>query len=845
MADPFAQFADAPQDGFAQFQDAPTQNQLDSTRQSTISTPRDPNADTLGGFAADVGKSAVGVAGGIGKGLIDTGAAISSGLGLIDNPVSKFLDEQSQKVDIGAEQFGISSGAIKTGQAASFALPVGGIIGGTFALLGKTSVLTNRAGKISRAVRDTLTAAAKDPAKAVAVEAAIASGSAASGEATRQTTGSGVLGLGVEFLTGSALGSRAAKLAYGLSTAKEDAVSSVLAERLRKDPELFARATQNAAEMSKEGLKIRFDAITKDPSVVATMRDLEKKGAQQTRDRLLSIANSQNEFLDATAELLQNKSLTPNDATNIIDGIKAKIQTQLDDTITSLDAIGDAPTREIVGNEMFQTLGKIKDAGEKEATRLYSLQAGNITLPEDARAIIQNAIKKASSTAAKDKSFVLSQIQPALKAVKMEVHIKTSPEISAKAINELRGTILGMARTLVKSPDGKKAAARLFALNEGLTKSLDLVPSENLRAANNLWKTIRSTFDRSDISFFFKENSDGLINAPETFVQKFLTGSRSTKATQDLIDFANTDIAKQQGFDMNKIRQFARQGFLADIRASVSNTSALTPLKAGGYVAKHRELLTKFGLIDEFRNFGKVAKQAKELNLSLNQIDRLTLNKFSISESQQTLKNSLSSGAYKEQLKTLPVEVHGAFKRTLLNAAIRDRDGRLLSPDRIIQAISAHRDLTANIPHVKRIGAIVNFMATPQPGKTFDEFVKFFDNVQLAERTKSVLIERITRTLLKVARLGTNTSAFFRNKKAQEKMIDYLFTEQGSKKILELASKNRQSKAFIRALSLARTIRSDPQTAQDIATNPAAVASTVANQATDLGKQTISSIQGQ
>jgi len=41
MADPFAQFADAPQDGFAQFQDAPTQNQLDSTRQSTIGGSQD------------------------------------------------------------------------------------------------------------------------------------------------------------------------------------------------------------------------------------------------------------------------------------------------------------------------------------------------------------------------------------------------------------------------------------------------------------------------------------------------------------------------------------------------------------------------------------------------------------------------------------------------------------------------------------------------------------------------------------------------------------------------------------------------------------------------------------
>jgi len=803
-----------------------TSEQLATTNQSTISTPRDPNAPTLGGFAGDVGKTALGVSAGMGKGLIDLGSGVTSGLGFLPNPVSTFLDEQSRKIDVGSAMLGIPKGAVTTGEVASLALPVGGVIGGTLSLLGKTPLLAGRAGKISRAVRTTLEAAAKDPVKAVVAEAVVTAGGAGAGEATRQTTGSKILGLLAEFGTGSILGTKAAKLAYGLSVAKEDGVSSVLAERLRRSPELLAQAEQNASIMSKEGLKIRFDTITKDPSVIATMSELRKNGAQETRNRLASFADTQIEALDATSELLQRETITPDEAGSIIDSMKSKVQLKLDETISSLDSITDANTRETVGRNMFDTLAKIKDAGENEAIRLYKLNAGDTKLPEEARVIIQDALDKANKifTKKKNKSFVIGQIEPALKAVRNEIlprgivksnilDIRGNPiakeisdgSISAKGLNEIRGTILGMARTLSKSPDGRKSAARLFELNDGLTKALDLVPSENLKAANKLWKTIRTTFDRSDISFFFKENSDGLINAPETFVEKFLTGSRSTKATQDLIDFSKTDIAKSQGLSFARIQQFARQGFLADIRATTPDASLLTPVKIGSYVAKNREILTKFGLIDEFSNFGVIAKQARGLKLSIGQMDRLTLNKFNLSEDQRTLRNSLNTGAYKKQLSELPSNVRPAFKRTLLNAAIRQSDGTLLPPNKIVQALSSHKDLVADNKHLMRLSRIANIMSVPQPGRTFDDLIKFFKRVDLGEKIKSVTMERITRPLLKIARIGTNTQAFFGNVKAQDRMIDYFFTEKGSRVILNLASKNRQSKAFIRALALVRT----------------------------------------
>ena len=783
----------------------PTNEQLQTTNQLTTGgEPIGPNAPTLGDFVDTAGKSVAGVAGGIGKGIFDIGAAVTSGLGNFDNPVSKFLNEQSQKVATAAHDLGIPDSSVKVGEVATAAAPIGGVIGGTLALVGKTSVLAGKTGKIARAIRTTIDEAAKSPTKAVLTEAAITSGGAGAGEATRQTTGSEGLGLLAEFGTGSILGTKAAKLAYGLSTAKEDAVSSVLAERLRQNPELRAVAEQNAAAMADEGLKIRFDAITKDPSVVATMRDLEKHGLQDTRDQIDSIAASQSDALHATASVLDNHTITPGEAGNIIDSIRADTQAQLDDTIASLSAVSDASTREAIGNQMFDTLAKIKDAGEKEAIRLYGLNAGDTVLPEEARGIIEAAIRKAGKTFAADKGFVLKQVEPALDAVKAELG-RESGVLSASGINEVRGALLGMARTLVKSPDGRNAARRLFDLNDGLSKALDLAPSENLKAANKLWRTIRSTFDRSDIAFFFKENADGLINAPETFVSKFLTGARSSKATQDLIDFANTDIAKQNGLNMDAIRNFARQGFLADLRASVSDVSSLTPQKVGVYVAKHRDMMDKFGLTDEFKSFGKVAKKARELKLSANQIDRLTLNKFSVSDNPQTLRNALNTGAYKQQMARLPEEIRPAFKRTLLNAAIRGSDGKLLSPNDIANILSSHKDLAESDAHLARISRIANLIATPDGSKAFEQFSRFFANIDLGEKIKSAATERVARLLMKIARVGTSTQAFFRNAKAQDRMVDYMFTDAGSKAILRLASKDRQSKAFIRALAAART----------------------------------------
>jgi len=771
-----------------------------------------------------IGLGAIGVAGGVGQGFFELGSTITSLGGLAPNPVSEFLGKQAEAVSTEGAKIGIPEGAIQTGNIASSVLPVGGVIGGVMALLGKTSILANRVGKVSRAIRTTLTEAAKDPAKAVAIEAAITSGGAGAGKGVEELTDSPVAGLATEFATGSFLGTKAAKLAYGLSVAKEDGVSSVLAERLRKDPELLARANQNAAEIAKEGLKIRLDLIMKDPSVVATMRRLETHGGQAARDRIAGLADENAAALEATADALADGSLTPQEAEDIIDGIRNRFQSRLNDAISSLDSIQNASTRESVGKDMFDLLSRVKDAAEKEAIRLYSMAAGNTTLPDVARKIIMASLKKAASTDAKDKAFILRLVQPAIRAVKKELGavskgkkpkldpvslrlgtaVKPRP-LSAKGINEVRGAILGMARTLVKSPDGRQAAARLFQLVDGLTKALDLVPNVQLKAANKLWREIRKVFDRSDISFFFKENADGLINSPEQFVKKFLTGPRSTKAIDDLIDFANSAIAKANGLDMAAIRDFARKGFLADIRASVDRASELTSVQVGKYVARHRELLDRLGLLPEFMKFGNIARLAKRLNLELSSLDRLTLNKFGIGENPNVLRNSLNSGAYKVQMARLPTSVRPAFKRTLLNAAIRDNNGNLLPPDKIVQVIARHKDLANGDEHLKRISRIARIMQVPQPGKTFDDFERFFAKVDIGEKIKSVLLERITRPLLKAARIGTNTRAFFLDRTAQDKMIDYMFTDEGARIILDLASKNRQSKAFIRALALART----------------------------------------
>ena len=129
-----------------------------------------------------------------------------------------------------------------------------------------------------------------------------------------------------------------------------------------------------------------------------------------------------------------------------------------------------------------------------------------------------------------------------------------------------------------------------------------------------------------------------------------------------------------------------------------------------------------------------------------------------------------------------------------------------MPPNKLLSVLRTQaKGLAKGSPHADRLIKIADMMATPKAGKGFDDFQKFFNTPDLGEKVKSAVVERITRTLLKVVRITKSTKDFYRDKKAQDRMLELIMTDEGSRKVLEIAKKSPASRAFIRALSLART----------------------------------------
>jgi hypothetical protein len=750
--------------------------------------------------AGDVGMQALGVAGGIGKQITDIGESVTSGFGNFPNPVSEYLGEHSANVEAASKDLGIDT-AVKIGEYA----PVGGVFGGGIALVGKIPKLVNYLTKSKKVLPNTLgralKAAADDPKKIIALESAGSLVSGGADELVTEGTGSGFAGTAAGIVTGIATGSLLNKWAYGLSSAKEDLVDKTLANHLRSNPEALAAANSNRAAFADTELPLRLDMLSKDPHIAAQQQFLLKSDDVIAREASNNAAVISEE-LPNMMKIVTKGGMTDLDVSKAVTQTANNIERQQKVLVGKLAAVQDADTVGTTGKALFDVVDGVQEAALQTANSLYkNVNVTQVISHPNLKWLMKNGATQAEKTTTVKKGFgVAPVVTDAADALRREA---SNPTVSG--LQDIRSSVMSQKR-IAKAGGDSNTVHRLNAIDDTISKVFDLVDDGSLKTANTAWRTMKETFDTGRMATFFAKTGVGdLKKSPETFVTEFLTSNDPLRSAKQLFKVA--DEYPMAGVTRADISDLARQGYLA-MAKNLDPTGAgnITPKAWGKFLSNNKDALDAYGLTSEFKNFGRLSKALKGVNLTKSQHDKMLLTNYAVASDPAILRRGVKNGKFDTQLASLPKEARPAFKRLALEAVTTDVHGNLLSPSLLKESLLRHgRKLVDDKVQLTKTIKFAKMLDVPKDGTAFKDLNRLIAKFELGDKLISTSLERITRPFLKVLRSGFATSTYIRNSTARKRLWENINTPEGIDRVLKMANKNEESLTALRALIYGRS----------------------------------------
>lgn len=787
---------------------------LDGGRSST--DEQKPKQATEDGNIID--KVFSGVAG-IGASVLDTAGDITSGFGAFENPVSKELTERAKAAEEAAKTLGGES-AFNVGEAVGTGMSFGTGFGAGASLLGKSTKIVDylsKGGRVKRAFGRYLKEAGKSPVKAIGTEAAVNAAMAGAGKSVEEATGSGLAGFGVELAAGLGAGMLAATRS-GLQIKQGNHILNVLADYFRRHPETLANAEETKKVFSELGIKPMIASVVQDPIIKGTMKHIAVNGTDDIRRSASNAIQEAEQTASEVLDRLVKQELRPEEASVASDIMRKAIEEDLSKAVGSLDQIEFAPTREEVSQNFHDMLQKVNTAAEEFGSHLYGAVKGDVVIPPEGiqrlKEITKDAVKTDVESSTAKKVLLSPEVKKYVAAIRSELGFvkkgeeKIGPPNVAK-LAELRSNILSTIRTMDMNNERATDVRRLRILADGIDEVLESIPDSGIRDAANFWRQYKQAFANSEWASFFKEHAGDLKESPARLVAKLFLGPDKIRSSQQLKEYLLGDsplaeIAREQGFTYDKVREIVKQGLLAELKRTTPDITKVTPERLRTFKVRNKALLQEWNLEDDFKKLVEDARQLKTVRLDSLDADRLALAQYGVSDNISKLKADANSGDWKkvaDQLRRISPGLSGAYKRTLFRSlVISERD-----PKKLVDITNTYGKQLLDKDTYQKVSKVVNMIASPpKDAKVFDAFRRYFSRPDIEQATKSVILDRLRRISIRFINLGLTTHSLLRNKAAQEKMFEYIFTPEGTEKVLAAAKKDPMTKTFLAAMFAAR-----------------------------------------
>lgn len=333
-------------------------------------------------------------------------------------------------------------------------------------LLGKVAPVT--AGKVTKALDDTVRLVSKDPVKAMQFEAAIGGVSEGSGEAVERLTGSKGAGLTTSLATGIMSPSLLAKvplvrklfedspaLRYSVL---DDALEGEFATLLRGNPEMLARASTSMEELEAMKVPFTIGQLSKHPSIAhATEAFLRRGGSQEAANNVNTVLTAASEEMGRVLGKVTSGRLTPDDAEYAVKTTMMNLEDQKNAILRSMPdvrAIGSVSSEYF--DKMFSTV--------------------NTTMLKE----IDNAYKGVDLSASTDIGLLSNTLENVLTPFRGRVTKRSylKGEGATSYVKDLED-VLG----IIKSGDGAALAAKLKTSLKSDQSALDALKASKYRAS--------------------------------------------------------------------------------------------------------------------------------------------------------------------------------------------------------------------------------------------------------------------------------------------------------------------------------------------------------------------------
>lgn len=748
------------------------------------------------------------------------GEAISTGADVFGSNIAGLIGGTGQAIGIESELGTPQSRAV--GEAAIQSIPFS--LAGTAAIIGlaKTKLpqlLSAQPGKIRRAIGESLSEIASNPAKVLAFETTIGATAAGVGETTEQATGSGGLGLAAEFATGVAAPGILAKRLFSRDpsirySVLDDSIDTELANILRNNPEALARAEASIGDFAELRLGTRLDLASKDPTFIALTEKLAATGGQALNDVINQSAREMRGVIKNVINGITDGSMTPDDAIRLVDDRVKAANDARDTLIASLPEGDDIKT---LSNNLFnEQIGRIHGFVMDEIAKNYDNLSLNVKLPNDrVRAGITEALTaaKASGFGAKavNKKSGITQYSDILEDDLARLELPTAEggidDVTADSINLIRSQVLSDIRA--RGRLGQSTGA-LIDLEKGLTKTLESFPE--LEVANSLYRSFKNTFGKNRIGKFFG-NKQQTVKSPEQFIETFLARD-AIKGKEEIDNFVSA-FGAANGFTAEDAVDMARSGYLAMLR---SGGDQISPSRWKLFMRNNKAGLKAYGLTDEFSDFSTVVQKASDhaASVSRSAVDRSALARFGFNANPGVLRNAILNNrkALMQEVAALPKESQESARKAIMRSLVFDKDGIIEAPDVISRNLLKNTGtLGLNRQQASKIATLMQLLSRDASGgvkgivdvgSDLAPFSAAFSDIPVFEKIKSALLERITRPLLKGIRSARVVSQFRSQTSIRSALQEALFTGDGAARIVQLAKKSEQSRLLIRSILYGR-----------------------------------------